>query len=172
MILALCSLFAIHHANGLSSDIADVHVKVLNVEEQQKVRQRELVQVQRALGAKAKDVSRPAPTEEGVAQLVNWVTHSANANLVTIVKWDLGGVTAATQEVPIVNTSRKTPSGLWVTTLRVQGRYMSLTRFVSFAASVNGGGAALEQLHLANNNFDMLIDVFGTCKGCSDAVRQ
>lgn len=171
MILVLSSLFAVHYASALSSDIDDVHAKWVSAQEETKVKARQLTQIRRLIGAKAKDDAPPGPTEEGVAQIVNWVTHSADANLVTIVKWDLSGVTAATQQVPIVNTAHKTPSGLWVTTLRVQGRYLSLTRFVSFAASVNGGGAALEQLHLANNNFDMLIDVFGTCKGCIDAVR-
>jgi len=157
---------------GLGADREALRSQMLNTTEEAKVVRRGELQVRQKLGAPAPGrMSAPRPTEESVARAVAQVTRTADADLVTIQKWDVMGVTAATQQVPIDKTERKTPSGLWVTTLRVSGRYMSLVRFVLFASSLNHGGAALQQMHVANNNFDMLIDVFGTCKECNDAVR-
>jgi len=157
---------------GLGDDRDAIHSQALNITEQAKVARRDALHVQAKLGMPSPaSMTSPRSTEESVASAVAEVTRTANADLVTIQKWDLMGVTAATQQVPIEKTQHQTPSGLWVTTLKVSGRYTSLVRFVSFASSLNRGGAALSQLHVIDHNFDMLIDVFGTCKGCIDAVR-
>jgi hypothetical protein len=129
-----------------------------------------LKRVTQQLGSTRRErLSQPTPTYENVPRMMHSVTVSADANLIQIAKWGLVGVTAATQLAPIVRTEHRTESGLWVTTLKVSGHYKSLEKFLAFASQIRQGGAALHEMHLVNNNFDLLIDVFGTCEGCSDA---
>ncbi|WP_320534236.1 hypothetical protein [Robbsia andropogonis] len=142
-----------------NADVAHTHLSV------------QLEHLRQALRSVKGDGTAAMSVQDGVAQTISAVTRSADAAYVSIAKWDLLGANGAMHEFPIQVTAKRTESGLWVSTLRVQGRYTSLPRFVAFAAGIGHGGIALEELHMHEYDYDLLIDVYGTCKGCVDAAR-